>query len=256
MGRPAVNVLKVGGRQLDEPLFLDGLAQLIADFPEPPLLVHGGGKGTSALSQRLGLEARFVDGQRVTDEATREAAICGLAGLAKLQLLPALLAQGVKALGLCGVDAGLVRCRKLPHAQDLGWVGQPSSVRVQELRDLQQAGFVVCLSPLCLGEDGQIYNVNADSVAAAVASALAAQQLIFLTDVNGVQGREGRIPRLNKAEFDKMVAQAEIGAGMLPKLQGCFTALEQGVKEVLITDLAGCRAWLSGHREGTVIVGG
>ena len=253
MGRTFVIVLKVGGRQLDDPAFLQGLAQLIARFPRPPLLVHGGGKGTSQLSSRLGLEARFVDGQRVTDDATREAAICGLAGLAKLQILPALLAGGVKALGLCGVDAGLVRCRKLPHEQDLGWVGQPSQVRVEELRLLQESGFVVCMSPLCLGEDGQIYNVNADSVAAALASAVKAEQLIFVTEVDGVLGPEGRLERLTPTSFQQMCQQGLIGDGMLPKLQGCFAALEQGVSEVLITNLAGCASWLEGHSAGTVI---
>ena len=106
-------VLKVGGRQLDDPAFLDGLADLPKQFEQPPILVHGGGKGTSALSQRLGLESRFVDGLRVTDTATLEAAVMGLAGLAKMQVVQGLVRHGLKALGLTGADAGLVRCRKL-----------------------------------------------------------------------------------------------------------------------------------------------
>lgn len=247
-------VLKVGGRQLDDPQFLEGLARLIGEFPVSPVVVHGGGKGTTQLQSRLGLTSRFVDGLRVTDEATLEAAIMGLAGLAKMQLVPALVKHGVRALGLTAADAGLVRCRKLQHPrEDLGWVGEPVKVDGEGLRQLAQAGWVVCLSPLCLDEEGRLYNVNADPVAAAVAAGIGAQTLVFLSDVEGVLVDGHSVPELDRAMYQDLIERGQLGEGMLPKLQACFAALDQGVEQVLVSHLAGVSAWLQGHPAGTMV---
>jgi acetylglutamate kinase len=246
-------VLKVGGRQLDEPDFLEGLAALLKQFEQPPIVVHGGGKGTSALSQRLGLQSRFVDGLRVTDTATLEAAVLGLAGLAKMQVVQALVARGLKALGLTGADAGLVRCRKLEHSPDLGWVGDPVRVDGAGLRQLAEAGWVVCLSPLCLDEAGQLYNVNADPVAAAVAAGVGAETLIFLTDVEGILVDGQSVPEIDRALFADLLERGHLTEGILPKLKACFEALGRGVEQVLISDLKGVAAWLQGHPAGTVV---
>ncbi|MFN8607268.1 MAG: acetylglutamate kinase [Vulcanimicrobiota bacterium] len=246
-------VLKVGGRQLDDPAFLDGLADLLKQFEQPPILVHGGGKGTSALSQRLGLESRFVDGLRVTDTATLEAAVMGLAGLAKMQVVQGLVRHGLKALGLTGADAGLVRCRKLAHVHDLGWVGDPVKVDGAGLRQLAEAGWVVCLSPLCLDERGQLYNVNADPVAAAVAAGVRAETLIFLTDVEGILVNGQSVPEIDRALFADLLERGHLTEGILPKLRACFEALDRGVEQILITDLKGVAAWLRGHPAGTVV---
>ena len=246
-------VLKVGGRQLDQPEFFEGLAGLIQRFEQPPIVVHGGGKGTSALSQRLGLQSHFVDGLRVTDTATLEAAVMGLAGLAKMQMVQGLVKHGLKALGLTGADAGLVRCRKLAHAQDLGWVGDPVSVDGEGLRKLAEAGWVVCLSPLCLDENGQLYNVNADPVAAAVASGVNAETLIFLTDVQGILVEGETVPEIDRALFADLLERGHLTEGILPKLRACFDALDRGVKQVLISHLEGVAAWLQGHPAGTVV---
>ena len=233
-------VLKVGGRQLDEPQFLSQLAETVRPMVGNLVIVHGGGKGTSNLSERLGLRSRFVDGLRVTDSDTLECAVMGLAGLAKMQLVPALVRQGLPALGLTGADAGLVICRKLSHpSQDLGHVGEPAQVQAGALRRLTQAGFLVCLSPLCLDADGRLYNVNADPVAGAVASALEAEALVFVTDVGGVLLDGQILPEITPARCRELQAAGQIGPGMLPKLHACFAALEQGVRKVLITNLKG-----------------
>jgi len=246
-------VLKVGGRQLDQPDFLHGLAQLLKQFEQPPIVVHGGGKGTSALSQRLGLQSRFVDGLRVTDTATLEAAVMGLAGLAKMQMVQGLVRHGLKALGLTGADAGLVRCRKLEHAEDLGWVGDPSRVDGAGLRKLAEAGWVVCLSPLCLDEEGRLYNVNADPVAAAVAAAVQAETLIFLTDVEGILVEGQLVSEIDRASFADLLERGHLTEGILPKLRACFEALDRGVDQVLISHLEGVAAWLQGHPAGTLV---
>jgi len=246
-------VLKVGGRQLDQPEFLDGLAKLLKQFEQPPIVVHGGGKGTSALSQRLGLTSRFVDGLRVTDAATLEAAVMGLAGLAKMQMVQGLVRHGLKALGLTGADAGLVRCRKLEHAEDLGWVGDPSCVDGAGLRKLAEAGWVVCLSPLCLDQEGHLYNVNADPVAAAVAAAVGAETLVFLTDVEGILVEGHSVPEIDRALFSDLLERGHLSGGILPKLRACFEALDRGVKQVLISHLEGVAAWLQGHPAGTLV---
>lgn len=247
-------VLKIGGRQLDQPAFLTGLAELVQAFPQPPVLIHGGGRGTSQLSRRLGLEPRFVDGLRVTDEATLEATICGLAGLARMQLVQSLVVGGVRAIGLTGVDGGLVRCQRLEHPRtDLGRVGVPSQVDSQALARLREAGLVVCLAPLCLGEDGLVYNVNADYVAGAVAAAVGAGTLIFVSDVPGVLVEGQSLPELDRALYQDLMERGYLGEGMLPKLKACFDALDQGVSEVLISDLEGVKGWLQGQARGTLI---
>jgi acetylglutamate kinase len=246
-------VLKIGGRQLDQPEFLQALGELIRRFPQPPIVVHGGGKGTSRLSSRLGLKSRFVDGLRVTDEATLEAAVMGLAGLAKMQLVQALVSQGLRALGLTGADAGLVRCKKLEHEQDLGWVGEPYRVDANGLRSLVSAGWVVCLAPLCLDDQGQLYNVNADPVAAAIAASLQSETLVFITDVEGVLVDGQSVPELDRALFYDLLERGHLTEGMLPKLRACFAALDRGVDQVLISHVEGVAAWLQGHTAGTMV---
>lgn len=243
-------VLKVGGRQLDDPDFLAGLGSVVRPLLGDVLIVHGGGKGTSQLSSRLGLTSRFVDGQRVTDSDTLDCAVMGLSGLAKLQIVQAMRRAGLPALGLTGVDAGLVMCQKMTHpTEDLGRVGEPVQVNAQALLTLTRSGFLVCLSPLCLDEKGELYNVNADPVAGAVAAALGAEALIFVTDVAGVLQNGQVLERLGPSEFRRLQASGDIGPGMLPKLQACFSALEQGLKQVLITNLDGLS-----QRTGTWIV--
>jgi acetylglutamate kinase len=164
--------------------------------------------------------------------------VMGLAGLAKRQIVQPLVARGLPALGLTGMDGGLVRCRKLAKP-DLGWVGEPVEVNAPALRALATSGWIVCLSPLCIDERGDLYNVNADPVATAVATGLGAERLIFVTDVGGVLDQGKVMEHLDSADFVRLTESGAIGSGMTPKLKACFEALKGGVNEVTITDLDG-----------------
>lgn len=248
-------VIKVGGKELENADFLVGLAGVVASLPRPPIIVHGGGKGTSQLAERLGVPSRFVDGLRVTDDATLEVAVMGLVGQASTQLVLALVNAGVPALGLSGVDAGLVTVEKLAHpGGDLGWVGRPVAVEAVRLRALLEAGFVPCLAPISRGVDGQLYNVNADHVAQAVAAALQAEALVFLTNVPGVLRNGQVMPRLTPEDVEILIKEGTVTEGMIPKVRSACQALEAGVRAVLITNLEGLRAWGQGVEAGTRVV--
>ncbi|RME10269.1 MAG: acetylglutamate kinase [Ardenticatenia bacterium] len=247
-------VLKISGHQLDDGAFLNRLARTVAAMPTPPVIVHGGGRCTTDLAARLGIESRFVEGLRVTDDAVRDVAVMGMVGTASMQLVQALVCAGVPALGLSGVDAGLVRVRKLEHhAGDLGWVGIPTGVAADRLQALLGAGFVPCLAPISLGEDGHIYNVNADHVAQAVASALHADALVFLTNVRGVMQDERVLTHLTPSVAERLIAEGVIVGGMIPKVRAALAALQAGVRAVLMSDLDGVEAFLRGETAGTLV---
>nr|WP_290670033.1 acetylglutamate kinase [Ardenticatena sp.] len=247
-------VLKISGHQLDDTDFLHRLAKIVATMPAPPVIVHGGGRGTTDLAARLGIESRFVEGLRVTDDAMRDVAVMGMVGTASMQLVQALVRAGVPALGLSGVDAGLVRVHKLQHpAGDLGWVGTPTHVADERVQALLTAGFVPCLAPLSLGEDGQVYNVNADHVAQAVASALHADALVFLTNVRGVMHNGNVLTHLTPSVAERLIAEGVIVGGMIPKVRSALAALEAGVRAALITDLEGVAAFLQHRSAGTLV---
>lgn len=247
-------VLKIGGNELDRPEFLDALARMVAGMEPRPVVVHGGGRGTTALAERLGLTSRFVDGLRVTDEAALEAAVMGLVGLASTQLVRAFASAGVPALGLSGADCSFVIAEKMRHPEgDLGRVGRPVEVNATRLRALQAAGFVPCLAPICVSREGDLLNVNADQVAQAVAAALDARALVLLTNVPGVRVDGEVQARLGPAEVERLIASGAIAGGMIPKVRAAVGAVQAGVRAVLITDLAGCSRWLDGEAAGTEI---
>jgi acetylglutamate kinase len=246
-----VLVLKIGGNELDSAPFLGELGALVKAMPQPPVIVHGGGKATTELGRRLGIEPRFVDGLRVTDDAVLEAAVMGLVGTASASLVQALSAHDVPALGLSGLDAGLVRAEVFDPA--LGHVGRPAHVRADRLRALLDAGFVPCLAPICVSEQGALLNVNADHVAQAVAQALQAEALIFVTNVPGVLRDGQTVAHLEPAEVDALIASGVLQGGMVPKTRAACAAVTGGVRRVLIADVAGVARWLDGERAGTEI---
>lgn len=248
-------VIKVGGNELDDSTFLAGLTRVLALMRERPVIVHGGGKELTALQKRLGLEARFVDGLRVTDEEGLAVAEMVLRGRANLRLVSALCSAGIPALGLSGVDAGLVTVERFVHpAGDLGYVGRPVAVAAERLRAVLAAGFLPVLAPISLGADGHTYNVNADQVAAAVATALDAERLIFLTNVPGVLLDGRRVPRLTTAEVEARIADGAISGGMVPKVRAALEVLDRGVRHAVITDLAGLEILSGGGEAGTIII--
>ncbi len=240
-----VTLIKVGGAELKEGDDLERLADALAAMTArgPLVVVHGGGPEIADLQQRLGLEPRFVEGLRVTDEASLWVAEMVLSGSINKRLTARLVRRGVKALGLSGVDAGMLLADRLQQpAGDLGRVGEIRAVRAECLLELIGLGYTPVISPISLGFDGRPYNVNADHAALAIARAVGAAEMIFLTDVPGVM-REGRVlASLAVDAVNTMIAEGVITGGMIPKVESALMALEYGIGAAHITNLAGLAA--------------
>lgn len=242
MLQKALTLLKVGGAELEEGPQLDTLASILAQLVAECelIVVHGGGPEIVELQQRLGLTPRFIEGLRVTDEQSLRVAEMVLSGAVNKRLTARLVHRGVKALGLSGVDAGLLQARVLKHPQgDLGHVGEIVQVRVDILRQLLSKGFTPVISPISLGPDGHPLNVNADHAALAIAGALKVAEAIFLTDVPGVMCDGRVLPTLEAEEAERLITEGQITGGMIPKVRAALQAIEQGVGAVRITNLAG-----------------
>ena len=247
-----LTLLKVGGAELQPGPTLDQLATALAKLATQQALVvvHGGGADIANLQRRLGLEPRFLEGLRITDEASMEVAEMVLSGTVNKRLTARLVREGVRAIGLSGVDGGFLRATKLRHPKgDLGRVGEISAVDASCLHDLLAAGFVPVVSPISLGMDGLPYNVNADHAALAIARALGSAEMIFLTDVPGVMRDGAVLPELRAGEAERLIEEGVISGGMIPKVRSALEALAGGVSTVCITNLdglaAGSGTWLS-----------
>ncbi|NDJ75910.1 MAG: acetylglutamate kinase, partial [Chloroflexi bacterium] len=234
-------VIKIGGNDLDRPGFVDELAQAVAGLNAhtPCVLVHGGGQAINRLQQQLGLEPVYVHGQRVTDCASLTVAEMVLSGQVNKQLTFALINAGVDALGISGVDRGLLQVE--PWSEDMGRVGRIVNVRAEILLELCAQGVVPVVSPISMGPDGS-YNVNADHAAGAIAGALHAQYAAFLTNVPGVQVGAEVTPRLSVTEAQDLIAQQIITGGMIPKVNAALAAVASGVQKAVITNLPGLSA--------------
>lgn len=240
-----IRVIKIGGNEMNTPGFLQELAAQLARLAaaEPLVVVHGGGQDIAALQARLGLEPVKVDGLRVTDAESLAVAQMVLSGHTNKHVVRTLLAAGLDAVGLSGVDGGLLRCRKKAHPTvDLGLVGEVTSVRAGLLDKLIEAGLVPVVSPVSLGEDGQIYNVNADEAAGAIAAALAAAALDFVSNVPGVLAKGDLLPELSAAAAEALIADGTVSGGMIPKVRTALDALDRGIPRVRIVNLAGLGA--------------
>lgn len=243
-------VIKVSGGELDSSAFVRGLAVALKGLGRPLLLVHGGGKGIGLLQQRLGIEPRFVEGLRVTDEATLEIVEMALRGTANVRLVAALVEAGLPAIGVSGVDGGLVRAEPVP---ELGRVGHVASVQAERLLALLGAGFLPVICPVCLGPEGLTYNVNADEVARALALAVEADGLAFVSVVPGVLQGEALLASLDGPAAERLLADGTINGGMMPKVRAALEAARQGLR-VAILDLEGLPAWARGEAVGTTLV--
>ena len=197
--------------------------------------------------KKLGIESRFSGGLRVTDKPTVEIVEMVLAGSINKQLVGAINAQGGHAVGLCGKDGNMVMARKVSRAPgpggdhedyvDLGFVGEPDKIDMKVLEQILGRDLIPVLAPICAGADGQTYNVNADTFAGAVAGALDAKRLLFLTDVPGVLDRnKNLIKELKISEIHGLIADGTITGGMIPKVETCMYAIERGVEGVVILD--------------------
>ncbi len=234
-----MHIVKVGGNELDVPGFAEALAVNVKNLAEPSVIVHGGGRGVTSLQRKLGIRTTKVDGLRVTDEASLEVAVMVLAGLANKRLVAAFQKAGLDAIGLSGADAGLVRATKKRHSRDLGFVGEVALVRTEAISNLLSHGHTVVLSPICLGADSHLYNVNADEVAAGIAIAANAHALSFLTNVAGVMNDGEVIDRIPTHHIAELERANTVEGGMVPKLRSARTAALAGVERVRIVDLGG-----------------
>lgn len=232
-----ITLVKIGGNDLETPGFVEQLAQTVAARIEhtPIVIVHGGGRSISAMQQRLGLEPVYVNGQRMTDAASLDVVEMMLSGLINKRLTLALLHAGVDALGMSGVDRGLLRVEPVP---EMGRVGRIVAVRAEILHELCAQGVVPVISPVSMGDDGR-YNVNADHAAGAIAAALDADVATFLTNVPGVQVGDDVAHSLTASEAQELITTGVINGGMIPKVTAALDAVAQGVRRAVITDLPG-----------------
>ena len=231
-------VVKLGGAGLETPELLSGCVRAIAELVRDGhqvAVVHGGGVQLTRTLKALGKQSEFIDGLRVTDAETRDAALMVLAGRVNKGLVAALGALGQPAVGLSGGDGLLFRARKKRTSPDLGYVGEIAASDTRWLEAIWQLKGVPVLSSMALGFDGEYYNINADEMAAACAIACRADALVFLTDVPGVRDGNGAVLRwLSIDQIAEMAKNAIISGGMLPKLSACREALLNGVKRVRI----------------------
>ena len=256
----ATVVVKLGGATLGGATFDGGGALLeeVAALARAGLrvvLVHGGGPLITAWLERLGVPTRFVDGQRVTDEAALEVATMVLRGTVNTGIVAALGRLGVRAVGLSGADDGLLRARRRPG---LGFVGEAPEVNAALPRALLDQGIVPVIAPLGLDAEGALLNINADVATAAIAAALEADAALFLTDVPGVRGPDGAVrSSLDRVTVRALIAEGTISGGMIPKVEACLTALE-GARRAIILDGRTPRALLgllTGVIAGTIVHG-
>lgn len=236
---PAPIVIKISGHELDSPDFLAELAATLKHFDTPVVIVHGGGKEITALQTRLGIEPRYVDGLRITDAESLALVEMVLCGTVNKRIVRTLVNAGIDAVGLSGVDGGLVSADKMTHESvDMGYTGEVTAVRVDLLVDMLDQGVTPVIAPICLGEDSN-FNVNADHVAGAVAAALEAERLVFVSNVEGVLKDGAVIPQLTPNQVGEMIADGTIFGGMIPKVKTALESLAEGVAQAVITNLKG-----------------
>ncbi len=233
-------VIKFAGALLDDTEAVQPLARQVAALAREGhelLIVHGGGKIFTATLSRMGIESRFVGGLRVTDRETRDVAVMVLGGLLNKRLAAVISAEGQPAIGISGTDAGCFRAEPLVHnevAGGLGFVGYLTGVNEKFLQSLWRSGIVPVASCLGLGSDGELYNINADHMAAACAEYLHADALIYLTDVAGVLDGRKILREVSCHEIGTLVQSHTVSGGMILKLEAAKRALEGGVGQVRI----------------------
>ena len=246
----AIVVVKYGGHAMgdeDVARSFAGDMVLLEQSGVNPVVVHGGGPQIGAMLAKLGIKSQFANGLRITDRATVEIVEMVLAGSINKQIVGFINAEGGRAIGLCGKDGNMVTATKVAaaavgngadeHEIDLGFVGEPEKVDTTVLESVLGRELIPVLAPVAQGKNGETYNVNADTFAGAIAGALKAKRLLFLTDVPGVLDRDGNlIKQLRIDDIHGLIADGTITGGMIPKVETCIYAIEQGVEGVVILD--------------------
>lgn len=244
-------VVKYGGHAMGDPELARAFARdivLLKQSGMKPVVVHGGGPQIGAMLEKLGIKSEFRNGLRVTDKATVEVVEMVLAGSINKNIVSAINAEGGHAIGLCGKDGDLVTAERVSRTYrdpdsniekvlDLGLVGEPKLVNPTVLDMVAREDLIPVVAPVAPGVDGETYNINADTFAGAIAGALHATRLLFLTDVPGVLDREGRlIAQLTRSEAQALITDGTISGGMIPKVETCFDALKRGVEATAIVN--------------------
>lgn len=242
-------VVKYGGHAMGDAQLGQAFARDIALLKQSkvnPIVVHGGGPQIASMLKNLGIESKFEGGLRVTDARTMEIVEMVLAGSINKEIVALINAEGEWAIGLCGKDGNMVFARKaekkirdpgsnIERVLDLGFVGEPVEVDRTLLDLLARSEMIPVIAPVAPGRDGNTYNINADTFAGAIAGSLGAKRLLFLTDVPGVLDKDGKlIPELSVREAKELIADGTISGGMIPKVETCLEALDNGVEGVVI----------------------
>lgn len=244
-------VIKYGGHAMGDETLAEQFARdvvLLKQVGIHPVVVHGGGPQIGKMLERLNIESEFVDGLRVTTKNMVDVVEMVLAGSINKQIVTAIQQQGGLAMGLSGKDGNLIRAQKLRRTRrdpdshieqvlDLGYVGEPTEVNPAIMEEFAKSHFIPVIAPIGIGEEGETYNINADTAAGAVAAAIKAEKLIMLTDVAGVLAKDGELlSELSYDEVEKLQQDGTITGGMIPKLETCLYALDRGVKCAHILD--------------------
>ncbi|MBR1926156.1 MAG: acetylglutamate kinase [Bacteroidales bacterium] len=248
--KESLNIIKVGGAVVEDEGSLAGLLMSFSSLKGKKILVHGGGKIATEMAGKLGVETQMIDGRRITSAEMLKVVTMVYGGLVNKNIVARLQALGVNALGLTGADMNVIMSVKRPvELVNFGYVGDVRYVNVNALTSLIEAGAVPVLAPLTHDKEGTMLNTNADTIASSVAVALADKYSVTLTFCSSIPGVLGNVEdpsslirTIAKADFDPMVADGTITAGMIPKLQNAFDAINSGVSKVVITspsDLSG-----------------
>lgn len=255
-------VMKCGGSTLAAlpDSFYGQLQQLQAEGTMP-VIVHGGGPAISSMLDKLGIESEFIGGLRKTDEAVLDVVEMVLAGQINKQIVRRLNGIGAASIGLSGTDGGLIQARPVANAAEVGYVGDVTQVDAGLIEGVMALQYMPVIAPIGLDNNGQRYNINADTAAGAVAAYLGVEQLLVITDVPGImkteQGVKAVLPVVTTSEIEEMIANGEIYGGMIPKVRAAMQCMEGGVKEVVIADGAEpnvLRRIMAGEAIGTRIV--
>ena len=243
-------VIKYGGHAMTDKEMQISFASdiaLLQQVGSKPVVVHGGGPQIEQMLKKLNIKTGFVDGLRVTDKNTVKIVEMVLSGAINKSIVAAIMSAGAKAVGISGKDGGLIKAEKIMSRRDpesaiekvvdLGFVGKPSNIDNKVLDALMQGGLIPVVAPLGLGEDGQTYNINADTVAGAISSSLGAKRMLMLTDVPGVLEKDGSlIKELSSKQAKNLIKKGIVTSGMIPKLETCIEAVESGTDAAVILD--------------------
>jgi acetylglutamate kinase len=231
-------VIKYGGAVMEDEQLKSSVAQdvtLLRKIGIDVVVIHGGGKEITSVASKLNIETKFVNGQRYTDESTRDVVQMVLAGSINKDIVRRINIHGGRAVGVSGIDAGLIIVKKL-EKEDLGFVGEVVDVNSSFIKNLLRDGYLPVIAPIGVDESGTVYNVNADIAAGPIAAALNASKLVYMTDIEGVKINNELLSHLTENDARKYISNGTISGGMIPKVESAISALESGVQKVHIID--------------------